>query len=60
MSRLRSEHLSFLLGTHSPRKMVKEYAGLTSVNVREVNRSFETLDKAERGIQLLTQELTTV
>ena len=40
--------------------MVKEYAGLTSVNVREVNRSFETIDKAERGIQLLTQELTTV
>ena len=40
--------------------MEKEFTGLTSVNVREVDRTYQTLDKAERGIQLLTHELTKV
>ena len=40
--------------------MEKEFTGLTSVNVREVDRTYKTLDKVERGIQLLTHELTKV
>ena len=40
--------------------MEKELTGLTSVDVREVDRTYKTLDKAERGIQLLTHELTKV
>ena len=40
--------------------MEKELTGLTNVDVREVDRTYKTLDKAERGIQLLTHELTKV